>query len=87
MSARIERILTKFADSGPCCAGCRHWHYMNSLVGECRRSAPVSGAQRVAMLGMRGCSLEIGAGHVLTPRDHHCGEFVDNGEVGGDANS
>ena len=26
---------------------------------------------------MTSCSLTLGAGHVLTPRDHHCGEFKD----------
>ena len=29
------------------------------------------------MLGMSGCSLPLQAGHILTPRDHHCGDFED----------
>lgn len=78
-SAKIERILDKFADKhDPCCAGCRWWAYVNSHVGECRRSAPVSGEERIAMLGMTGCSYPVGAGHVMTPREHHCGDFASN---------
>ena len=30
-----------YVKHGPCCAGCDWWHQHNSLVGECRRSAPV----------------------------------------------
>ena len=29
------------------------------------------------MLGMSGCSLLLQAGHILTLRDHHCGDFKD----------
>ena len=63
---------------GPCCAGCDWWHLHNSLVGECRRSAPVPAEQRVAMLGIHGNSFPLAAGHVMTPRDHHCGDFKDD---------
>ena len=63
---------------GPCCAGCNWWTRANSAVGECRRSAPVSGAERLVMLGMKFCSLLPGAGHVMTPRSHMCGEFRDD---------
>lgn len=47
------------------------------MVGECTRSAPVSGDQRYAMLGIVGSSLPPEAGHVFTFRDHVCGEFKD----------
>jgi len=29
------------------------------------------------MLGITGASLEIGAGHIMTRREHICGDFVD----------
>lgn len=61
----------------PCCAGCDWWRFYNSVVGECTRSAPVSGHERVAMLGMGSISVHTGAGHIMTPRDHVCGEFID----------
>ena len=64
--------------NGPCCAGCDWWARVNSLVGECRKSAPVSAAERGAVLGIEGCSLVSGAGHILTPREHHCGDFKDD---------
>ena len=38
---------------------------------------PVSGAERLAMLGMTGISCTVGAGHIMTPREHYCGEFKD----------
>lgn len=63
---------------GPCCAGCDWWTYHNSVAGECSRSAPVSGAERIGMLGMTACSLPLQAGHVMTPREHYCGEFKDS---------
>ncbi len=48
-----------------------------SHAGECTRSAPVSEQERTAVLGIAACSLDLGAGHVLTQRDHVCGEFRD----------
>ena len=42
------------------------------------KSAPVSGAERQAMLRLQFCSLPPGAGHVMTPRSHMCGEFRDD---------
>lgn len=62
---------------GPCCSGCDWWARINSSVGECRKSAPVSGADRVGPLGMMACSAYIGAGHPLTVRAHYCGDFKD----------
>jgi hypothetical protein len=29
------------------------------------------------MVEMSSSSLEFGAGHVVTPKDHHCGDFKD----------
>lgn len=73
---KTRQILLKFAkDNAPCCAGCDWWRWIGSSLGECIKSAPVSGSERIAMLGMTGCSLPLEAGHVLTPRDHYCGDF------------
>lgn len=66
-----------YRDHGPCCAGCDWWRHYNSVAGECIKSAPVSGAERIAMLGIENPSTEPGAGHIITPRDHVCGEFED----------
>lgn len=68
-----------YAKHGPCCAGCDWWRWYNSVAGECIRTAPVSGAERYAMLGVTGTSIKVGAGHIMTPREHVCGEFRDNG--------
>lgn len=66
-----------YKQHGQCCAGCDWWRWHNSVAGECIRTAPVSGAERFAMLGMTGLSIEPGAGHVATLRGHVCGEFID----------
>lgn len=77
-SSKLQAFVDAFYHThGKCCAGCDWWRYINSSVGECTRSAPVSGGERVGMLGMTGCSLKLGAGHVLTRRDHVCGDFKD----------
>jgi hypothetical protein len=72
-----EFVDTFYHAHGKCCAGCDWWRYMNSTAGECTKSAPVLEGDRVGMLGMTGGSLEIGAGHVLTRREHVCGDFKD----------
>jgi hypothetical protein len=61
--------------------GCDWWRHYNSMVCECIRSAPVSGSDLLAMLGIESPSLEPGAWHVLTRRGHRCGEFRDVGSV------
>lgn len=66
-----------YAKRGPCCAGCDHWRFISSAVGECLRSAPIASGDRAAVLGIEWTSLSMGAGHILTPRDHRCGEFAD----------
>lgn len=78
MKRTRQEIIDRFyAKNGPCCAGCDWWRHFNSLVGECTRSAPVSGAQRASMLDMHSTSLAPGAGHAFTRREHHCGDFKD----------
>lgn len=70
----VDRFYMKH---GPCCAGCDHWRSYNSTAGECIKSAPVAGRERMAMLGIEMVSLTAGAGHAFTKRDHVCGEFAD----------
>lgn len=73
-----QEVLDAFyTKNGPCCAGCDWWHWTNTLVGECRKSAPVGGAERYAMLGISWTSLPLEAGHVMTRREHRCGDFAD----------
>lgn len=43
-----------------------------------RRTGRCHDAQRVAMLGVYGATYPLTAGHVMTPRDHHCGDFKDD---------
>jgi hypothetical protein len=74
----VQRICDSFyVANGPCCAGCDWWDSINSQIGNCTRSAPVSGAERAAMLGMRAPAYAPGAGHVMTKREHVCGDFKD----------
>lgn len=72
-----ECLDTFYFRNGPCCAGCDWWLALNSHLGECRKSAPISGPDRLVMAGMASCSLIIGGGHALTVRSHHCGDFKD----------
>ena len=74
-----QNFIDKFyKDNGPCCAGCDWWRWYNSVLGECTKSAPVSAEERHAMLNMEFCSMQLGAGHILTRRDHLCGDFIDS---------
>lgn len=67
-----------WSHGAPCCAGCDWWRHHNSMYGDCLQSAPVSEAERWAMTGITGASaLRAGAGHVVTPRNHVCGQFAD----------
>jgi hypothetical protein len=63
--------------NGPCCAGCDWWNHHNAVVGECTKTAPMAGRERVEMLGFRSCSIRLGAGHAFTRREHYCGDFKD----------
>lgn len=79
MTEEDQEYLDAFYWSrGPCCAGCDWWRYINSLIGECTKSTPVAGRERMAMLGIVALSMPPGAGHVLTPREHRCGAFRDD---------
>lgn len=75
---RQEAMDRFYWSHGPCCAGCDWWKYLNSVVGECRRSPPVRHGDRLGVIGIEGCSLPMSAGHILTPRNHCCGEFKDS---------
>lgn len=78
MSDERQECLDRFYwQNGPCCAGCDWWRSHNSVCGDCTRSAPVSGRERMDMLGISAAFPSIGAGHVITRRDHVCGEFKD----------
>jgi hypothetical protein len=85
---RTQAIVDAFYKAhGPCCAGCDHWRWHNSLAGECIRTVPTTGIERFTMLGVESSSLTSGAGHIMTPRDHVCGEFKDDPEGWGSANN
>ena len=76
---RNQAILDQFyLDHGPCCAGCDWWRWHNSVAGECIRTVPVAGYERFALLGVTWTSCPIKAGHIMTPREHMCGEFFDS---------
>ena len=78
VNAKKQAIVDEFyKQHGPCCAGCDWWRWSNTVAGECIRTVPVSGAERFAMLDITWSSLIPGAGHIMTLRDHVCGEFID----------
>lgn len=70
---RIDRFYTK---TGKCCAGCDHWQHVNATTGDCTKSAPVPAGERWALIGLK-FNTWTGAGHVVTPREHECGDFED----------
>lgn len=75
-----ECVDSFYAKSVPCCAGCDWWKHMNSVFGECHRSAPVSAEQRLSMLTINWHTYRFTdpqAGHILTNREHYCGDFKD----------
>ena len=83
MSDLQEFIDRYYWKHGPCCAGCDWWRYMNSMVGECRKSPPVKGKERWGILGIEKLSAQgLSPGHMVTRRDHHCGEFKDEFDWG-----
>lgn len=77
MDTRQESIDAFYWRHGPCCAGCDWWRHITPSAGECTRTAPTPGQERFSMLEIQFASLNPGAGHIITPRDHRCGEFVD----------
>lgn len=78
MSAARQEILDRFYWSrGPCCAGCDWWHSHNAVAGDCTKSAPVSGERRAAMIDVHPIGWALDPGHVVTRREHVCGDFKD----------
>lgn len=79
---RRQEIIDRFyVEHGPCCAGCDWWQHVNSLIGECHKSAPVPAEQRFSMVRIDWHTWrfqEPEAGHILTNREHHCGDFKDD---------
>jgi hypothetical protein len=76
--SETDKCVAKFYFlRGPCCAGCDAWQHDNAFIGECLHTVPTSGHDRIGMLNITSCSLQIDAGHIFTKRDHHCGEFRD----------
>ncbi|RUR26796.1 hypothetical protein ELY33_16955 [Vreelandella andesensis] len=72
-----KNIKEFYVKNGPCCAGCDHWDPLGASVGECTRTAPVTGIDRVSMLGWDNVTMRIDSGHIVTPREHVCGEFIE----------
>lgn len=76
---RTQALLDRFyRANGPCCAGCDWWRWHNSVAGECIRTVPVSGHDRCSMIGVQGTSFPVPTGHIMTNREHICGEFFDS---------
>jgi hypothetical protein len=80
-ATKRQEILDRFyVEHGPCCAGCDWWFHTNSLIGECHKSAPVSAEERYSIVQMDWHTWrfrDADAGHILTNREHHCGDFKD----------
>lgn len=72
-----EAVDAYYWRNGPCCAGCDWWRWIATTAGECTKAAPVSGHERAALLGMRGCSGITEAGWPLTLSKDGCGDFRD----------
>jgi len=78
LNDHIQSVIDRYYHQhGECCAGCDWWGWHNSLIGDCTRSAPVSGKERYSMLRMENVSMALDAGHIITPRWHKCGGFAD----------
>src|SRR4051812_5252755 len=74
---RQEFIDRFYFEHGKCCAGCDWWRAMTSRVGDCTKSKPTNGNERWAMLEIDRISIKMPAGHIVTPREHVCGDFKD----------
>jgi hypothetical protein len=74
---RQKAIDIFYMKNGPCCAGCDRWQHVNSTAGDCTKSAPVPAGERWALIGLK-FNTWTGAGHVVTPRHHKCGDFKDS---------
>jgi len=75
--ASIDRFYRVTNKGQPCCAGCDLWQWHNSVAGECIKNAPVPGSERLRMAGITWISTPVSAGHIMTDRDHSCGDFID----------
>lgn len=76
--ATQQTIDEFYKKNGDCCAGCDWWRWFNSVTGECKKNAPVSETERIAVIEILSHTYDIGAGHILTNRDHVCGDFIDS---------
>ncbi len=79
--SKQQHIDRYYKNNGDCCAGCDWWRWHNTAVGDCTKSAPVSPEERYSMLGIDSCSLPLDAGHILTTRNHVCGDFIDSDKI------
>jgi len=61
----------------PCCAGCDHWEAFVINAGDCLISKLVPSHERMSLFEIKNLTLDIGAGHVITPRDYKCDNFID----------
>ncbi|WP_252108939.1 MULTISPECIES: hypothetical protein [unclassified Halomonas] len=77
IDAARQCIKAFYDENGPCCAGCDHWDPIGASVGECTRTAPVAGADRISVLGWDNVTMRIDSGQIVTPREHWCGEFIE----------
>lgn len=82
MSATQEMMDNFYRQKGPCCAGCDHWRWVNSVAGLCTQSKIVPSKERGAMFEISSSTLNFGAGHVMTKREYVCGLFRDQAAVG-----
>lgn len=81
ITSKTQEAADRFyMEHGPCCAGCDWWSHIGLLIGECRKSAPVSAEERHSVVRIEWTSYRLRereAGHILTNREHHCGDFKD----------
>lgn len=63
-------------ENGRCCAGCDYW-LSEGFIGQCTKSALVAAKDRTALINLENLTLDIGGGHIFTPRDYVCGNFKD----------
>lgn len=83
MTESKQNLIDEFyLANGPCCAGCDHWRWLNTVAGECHKSAPVGGQDRFTATGMELISARVASGHIVTERSYHCGDFVDTHDWG-----
>ena len=52
MNSTQKHIDKFYAENGACCAGCDHWRWHNSVVGDCTKTPLVGTQDRVSLVGM-----------------------------------